>query len=484
MADNLKDRTVSGMIWTAVQRFGRVIILFIGNLVLARLLSPEDFGYVGMLMVFIAIANTFVDSGFGAALIQRKEPTQLDYSTIFYWNLFVAILLFLLFYILAPLIADFYKLPSLAKILRVQSIVLILNAFSIIQLNQLTKNLEFKIIAKSQILASTIGVLCGIITAIMGFGVWSLVILNLSNALFLNIIVWFTTKWRPLLNFSIKSFKSLFNYGSLILLSSLIETIYTNIQLLIVGKIFSAKVLGYFTQAQKVEQVPVSGLSDVVNQVSFSVYSQIQDNKQRLVTGLRKSMQAVTFLSFPIMVLLVVIAPDLFRLLFTEKWDNSIPLFQMLCIANIITTINTINVSAIKATGKSDINLYANIIKKSIALTLIIVGVYFWEMRGLLFALIIDSFTHFFINAAFVGKLLNYGICKQLKDIWRHYVLALTLGICFYIIYDFINVQYIVKILIICLGYAALYLTLAYCFKLPALFIYYEIIINRFKLKK
>lgn len=289
MKDSLKERTISGMLWTAVQRFGRMGIMFVGNLVLARLLSPEDFGYIGMLMVFIAIANTFVDSGFGAALIQRKEPTQTDYSTIFYWNLIVAFFFCGVFYISAPWIAAFYKLPDLVPILRVQSLVLILNAFSIIQLNQLTKQLEFKILAKVNLVAALGGVVLGILTAYMGWGVWSLVVMNLSNAFLLNVVVWYATKWKPMWCFSWQSFKSLFGYGSLILVSSLIETIYTNIQLLIVGRVFSAKTLGYFTQAKKMEEVPVIGLSEVVNQVTFSVYSQVQDDKQRLVNGLRKS---------------------------------------------------------------------------------------------------------------------------------------------------------------------------------------------------
>ena len=386
MKDSLKERTISGMLWTAVQRFGRMGIMFVGNLVLARLLSPEDFGYIGMLMVFIAIANTFVDSGFGAALIQRKEPTQTDYSTIFYWNLIVAFFFCGVFYISAPWIAAFYRLPDLVPILRVQSLVLILNAFSIIQLNQLTKQLEFKILAKVNLVAALGGVVLGILTAYMGWGVWSLVVMNLSNAFLLNVVVWYATKWKPMWCFSWQSFKSLFGYGSLILVSSLIETIYTNIQLLIVGRVFSAKTLGYFTQAKKMEEVPVSGLSQVVNQVTFSVYSQVQDDKQRLVNGLRKSIQAITFLNFPLMVLLIVIAPGLFRFLFTDKWDEAVPIFQMLCVAEMLFTINTTNVSAIKAIGRSDINLYANVLKKAIALLLISIGIYGWGMKGLLWA--------------------------------------------------------------------------------------------------
>lgn len=481
MEENLKERTISGMLWMAVQRFGRIGISFIGNLVLARLLMPEDFGYVGMLMVFIAIADTFVDSGFGAALIQRKDPTQTDYSTIFYWNLIVAFVFWGVFYVCAPWVADFYKLPALSPILRVQSLVLILNAFSIIQLNQLTKQLEFKVLAKVNLIAAIGSVSLGIVLAYLGWGVWSLVVMNLSNAFLLNVVVWFATKWIPMWCFSWQSFKSLFGYGSLILVSSLIETIYTNIQLLIVGRVFSAKTLGYFTQAKKMEEVPVIGLSEVVNQVTFSVYSQVQDDKQRLVNGLRKSIQAITFLNFPLMVLLIVIAPSLFRFLFTDKWDEAVPIFQMLCAAKIIFTINTTNVSAIKATGRSDINLYANILKKVVALLLMGIGIYGWGLWGLLWALVIDGFTHFLINACCIGRLLQYGIGKQVRDVLPHYVLSLVLGVIVYGLSSCLHIHYIGLMFVQVVVYGLLYLLISYMLELKAFCIYKEVVLAKLR---
>ena len=479
MADDLKERTISGMLWMAVQRFGRIGISFIGNLVLARLLAPEDFGYIGMLMVFIAIADTFVDSGFGAALIQRKEPTQVDYSTIFYWNLIVSVFFCGIFYVTAPWIADFYKLPTLASILRIQSVVLILNAFSIIQLNQLTKRLEFKTLAKVNLIAAIGGVVIGIVLAYWDWGVWSLVAMNLSNAVILNITVWITTKWQPMWCFSWASFKSLFNYGSLILVASLIETLYIHIQVLIVGRVFSAKVLGYFTQAKKMEEAPVMALSQVVNQVTFSVYSRVQDEKQRLVNGLRKSIYAITFLSFPLMVALIIIAPGLFRLLFTDKWNDSVPLFQMLCISKMLFTINTTNVSAIKAMGRSDVSLYANILKKTLALLLMGVGIYGWGMRGFLWALVIDGITHFFINAYCIGQLLHYGIWKQIKDILPHCLLAIFWGIIVYCFSLFLHFHYVLVLLVQSVIYVTLYLFSAHLFRVKAWGLYREIVIDK-----
>lgn len=305
--------------------------------------------------------------------------------------------------------------------------------------------------------------------------------MNLSNAFLLNVVVWYATKWKPMWCFSWQSFKSLFGYGSLILVSSLIETIYTNIQLLIVGRVFSAKTLGYFTQAKKMEEMPVSGLSQVVNQVTFSVYSQVQDDKQRLVNGLRKSIQAITFLNFPLMVLLIVIAPGLFRFLFTDKWDEAVPIFQMLCVAEMLFTINTTNVSAIKAIGRSDINLYANVLKKAIALLLISIGIYGWGMKGLLWALVVDGFTHFFINSYCIGKLLHYGSWKQIKDILPHYILAIAVGILVYYTFLFLHFHYILILFLQSIVYGILYLFFAYFFRIKAFVLYKDIVIGKIK---
>lgn len=480
MSDNLKSKAISGMLWSGIQRFGRVVVLFVGNLVLARLLTPDDFGYIGMLMVFIAIANTFVDGGLGAALIQKKEPALEDYSTVFYWNLVLAIILYILLYFYAPFIALFYNLPLLSDILRVQGLVLIVNAFSIIQNNHLVKNFCFKKLACLNLTGASFGVVAGIIAAYSGMGVWSLVILNLSTSIWLTLFLWLTTKWYPQWCFSIKSFRQLFHYGGLILLSSLVETIYNNLQSLIIGRVFSARTLGFFTQAKKMEEVPVSSLSQVVNEVTFPLYAQVQDDKQRLKNGIQKSIRAITYINFPLMILLVIIAPGLISLLFTEKWNDSIPFFQILCIADMLFTVNTTNVSAIKATGRSDINLYTQFVKKGIGLILITVGLFF-GIWGLMFAWIADMFTHFFINAFSLGRLIGYGIGAQIKDVYPQYLLAIFVGVGVYYGTSLLQIHYIYLMILQIIVFLSFYMILSYLFRLKGFQIYYKIILEKWK---
>lgn len=480
MSDNLKNRTITGMLWSSIQRFGRMSIMFIGNVVLARMLTPEDFGCIGMLMVFIAVANTFVDSGFCAALIQKKDPTPEDYSTVFYWNLFIAVLCFSILYICSPRIAVFYRIPELCLILRIQGSILIINAFSIIQSNLLIKKLHFKKLAYLNLSSSFLGVVGGIIAAYYGMGVWSLVVLNLSTSIYLSFFLWFSTKWYPLWCFSVNSFRQLFTYGGLILLASLVETVYNNLQTLIIGRIFSAKILGYFTQAKKMEEVPVSSLSQVVNEVTFPVYSQIQDDRERLRRGIQKSIKAITYLNFPLMVVLAITAPGLIRLLFTEKWNDSIPFFQILCLADMWFTMNTTNVSAIKALGRSDVNLYTQFIKKGIGLSFIVIGLSF-GIWGLMFALVVDMFTHFLINAFTLGRLLGYGIMAQLRDIFPQYLLTVVLGLGVYYGTSFLHIHYITLMVLQGSIFILGYIGISYWFGLDGFGIYYKIISEKLK---
>ena len=318
MSSTLKQQTISGMLWSAIQRFGTMIISFVSNIVLARLLSPDDYGCIGLLAIFIVLAETFVNGGFGAALIQKKNPTQEDYSTVFYWNILVAILLYVVLFFIAPYVAVFYKIPLLSSVLRVQGIILIIHALSIVQLNILRKQLQFKKLSIIQLLSSVISVVVAIILAYSGFGVWTLVFQQLLLAFFVTLILWITTTWKPILCFSINSFKELFGYGSFLLLSDLMNNLCDNIQGLIIGLKFSARDMGFYTQARKLETIPTTSISQVVNLVAFPVYSKLQDNKEQLYLAVQKSSRMMNFLNFPLMILLVVIAEPLIVFLYSD----------------------------------------------------------------------------------------------------------------------------------------------------------------------
>ena len=261
---NLKDKTILGMVWSAIQRFGIMILSFISNLILARLLSPDDFGAVGMLAIFIALSSNFIDGGFGAALVQKSHPTQKDYSTIFYWNLSLAIFLYILMWHCAPIIASFYGINMLCQLLRFQALILIINSLGLIQRTMLRKQMLFKKIAMVDLNSSVISVIVAICFAYVGFGVWSLVIYQITLSVCQTLGLWITHRWIPSFIFDIKSFRSLFRFGGFLLISDLLNTICDNIQGLIIGKQFTPAVMGYYAQAKKLEEVPTTSLSNIV----------------------------------------------------------------------------------------------------------------------------------------------------------------------------------------------------------------------------
>lgn len=470
------------MLWNSVQQFGVMFISFAVNILLARLLTPEDFGIIGMIMVFIALSEVFVDGGFASALIQKKAPTNADYSTVFYWNLFISLLLFILLFITAPFIERFYEMSNLTLILRVQGIILIINAFNIIQFNQLRKKLRFRELANVALIATLIGAIIGVIMAYLGYGVWSLVVKLLATSFFTTVFLWLKSKWIPSLVFSKRSFKDLFGYGAFILLTSLVDKIYNNIQQLIIGKVFSAGDLGYFTQAKKMEDIPVRGLSAVVNQVTFPVFSELQDDIERMKRGISKSLKAITFINFPMMVLLIVIAEPLILILLTDKWEASIPYFQILCIAGMIWTVLTTNTNIFKALGRSDMYFYVQFGKRVVGVLTILIGLRF-GIFGMLYAVAINAYLFFFINAYYSSKLTGYRIMHQIKDIGPQYILAVFVGIITHFVGTYMSVNVYVDLVILSLVYLILYLGLALLFKIEGCKTFLDIILSKVKLK-
>ena len=480
MTGTLAQRTISGMLWNSMQRFGTLSISFLVNLVLARLLSPEDFGCIGMLMVFIAVANAFIDGGFGAALIQKKFPTQEDYSTVFYWNLVLSAVLFITLFFAAPAIARFYKIPLLCDVLRVQSSILILNAFYLVPSNILRKKLEFKSLAKVSIVSSLLSAVIGITLALCGFGVWSLVANMFFLSLFQALFFWFWYEWRPLFFFSWKSFKELFSFGSLMLLSSVVETIYGNVSSLIIGRVYSARDLGFYTQAKKVEMVPTNSLANIVNSVTFPVFSQVQDDREQLRYYVQKNVKSITFITFPLMALLIVVAQPLFTFLFTDKWDSAVPYFQILCVVGMVDTLNSTNTNVFKSLGKSGIFFTVQLIKRSLGIVSILIGLQY-GISGLLWGITISGYLNFFINAFVTGRLINYGIKEQMRDVGLSYLLALIAGCVTFFLFSFVEWHYFISLVAQAIVYAVVYLGGASVMKLEGYSIYRKILIDRMK---
>ena len=439
---------------------------------------PSDFGYIGMLYIFIAISQVFINGGLGSALIQKKEVSHIDYSTVFYWNFLLSIFFYAILYIFAPNIADFYEMDLLKDILRVQSILLLINSFSLVQSIQLQKNLRFKALSARNIIASLIGVFVAITMALAGYGVWSLVFSNLIASLTSVILLWRMSSWRPTREFSLASLKSLFSFGGLILLSSLVETAYTNIQGLIIGKVFSAKDLGYYTQARKLEDVPTTALSSIVNQVSFPVFAQLQDNLDSLRAGVRKNLTSISYLNFPLMSLFIVIARPLIILLYTERWETSISYFRILCIGAMLYTVNTVNTNVTRSMGKGALYFWVQLIKRIAGIISILISVRF-GIIAMLWTIVVLNYLYFIINGIVTGKLIDYGLMTQLKDISGVFILSAMVGVVTYYGFNMLSIDnYLLALIIQTIVYSILYLSLSYVLKIEGFFTYKEVVGN------
>ena len=417
MAENLKDRTITGVIWSAVQKFGSTALSFVSSIVLARLLTPEDYGCIGMLSIFLAVATTFIDGGFGSALIQKQRPTREDYSTILYWNFGLSLILYAILFLSAPAIARFYDLPLLCSVLRVQGVVLIVNAVRIVQTNQLRKQLKFKKISIVDLSVATLSLAVTIYLAWKGFGIWALVVQQLMVSVLTTIIYWITGHWKPVVVFSKQSFKELFSFGGFILVSNLINTFCNNIQGLLIGKFYNPATMGYYSKAKSTEELSSTFISNIIDQVSYPVLVEAQNDKGYMIRMLKKFIGVLAYVTFQIMVLLMLLAKPIFVVLYSERWLPSVPYFQILCFAGIAVCLQGINYYAVAAMGKSKDLFVWTIVKRSLGLVLIVGGLLLWDIKGLLVGMVLGSFSIYIINAALVSKHVGYTLIQQVKDL-------------------------------------------------------------------
>ncbi|MBR1940234.1 MAG: lipopolysaccharide biosynthesis protein [Bacteroidaceae bacterium] len=410
------NKAISGMAWTGLDKLASYAIQFVISIVIARLLMPSDFGIIGMLAIFIAIAQTFLDSGFANALIQKKGRTEVDYATVFYFNIVISVLLYGVFYVCAPLIAAFYNIPILTDVTRVVTLSLIINGFVIVQTAKLSIDLNFRLQALASIFSVIVSGIVGLWLAYIGWGVWALVYQNVSHALVRALILWIFARWRPLFVFSFDSFKQLFSFGSKLLASSLINTIYTNIYTLVIGKAFSPAEVGFFNQGNHFSKLPMQIVQDIVVKVNYPILSELQDDNNRLVLTYKKLLRTPMFILFPILVGLCAVASPLIEVLLGEKWLPCVPILQVLCIGYMFTPLTTINLNLLYVKGRSDLVLKLEFIKKPIAFLILFASIPF----GLIWMCVgkaLYEFIAFSFNCYYTKKLLSYGIGKQLKEL-------------------------------------------------------------------
>ena len=425
---DLKQKTITGMKWSAIDRFGSQAVGFIISIIIARILSPSDYGLIGMITIFIGISNVFVSAGFGAALIRKQNRTETDFSTVFYYNLAVSILFYVILYLTAPLIARFYETPELTTITRVIGLNIIISSFGIIQSSKLNIAINFKTQTKISLISTLLAGTIGIILAYNGLGVWALVVHRLFSTFISTVLLWYFVRWIPMIVFSLKSFKELFGFGSKLMISALIDTIYQNIYQMVIGKKFSAAELGYFTRAKSLVQLPSSNITSVMQRVTFPVLSELQDDEFRLKNNYRKLLKIAGFIIFPIMIFLAVLGKPFIILILTEKWLPAVPMLQVLSISFMFYPIHAINLNLLKVKGRSDLFLRLEIIKK-IMITIVLFFSTPFGVLAMCYGIILTSITALFLNTYYTGKLIEYGFIKQLKDLSPSMLISAFSGI-------------------------------------------------------
>jgi O-antigen/teichoic acid export membrane protein len=425
---DLKKRTVKGLVWSAIEYFSVQGAQFILGLILARLLLPADYGLIGMLTIFIAISQTFVDSGFSSALIQKKERTETDYSTVFFFNIGVGLFFYMVLFFIAQLIAVFYKTPELDLLTKVIGLNIFISSLAVVQRAKLSINLDFKTQAKASLISVLIGGFVGIIMAFNGYGVWALVTQTLLRNSFNTLLLWLFSKWKPKAVFSKTSFNTLFNFGSKLLGAGLLDTIYRNSYLIIIGKIFNATELGFYTRAQQFQQLPSGNVTGIIQRVTFPVLSSLQNDSEKLFKAYRSFIKLSVFLIFPLMIGLAVISEPLIRLLLTEKWMPTVPLLQLLCLAGILYPVHALNLNILNVKGRSDLFLKLEIIKK-IVITVAILVTFSFGVKAMVVGQVFTSIIAFFINTHYSGKLVKYGTWSQIKDMLPIGIITIVMAV-------------------------------------------------------
>lgn len=409
-------KAATGMVWTVVQRFSSMAVQFLSGIILARLLMPSDYGAIGMLLIFINVGNVFLDGGFGSALIQKYRPSQEDYSTIFWWNLVMSIGIYLIIFIISPYVAEFYHMPILSSVLKVQALTIIISGITVVQLNKLKKELQFKKISIAQFLGIAIGFGVTIVMAYKGFGVWALVAQYLLISLVPSLIYWLTNKWLPSFIFSKESFKELFSFGVFMLFSRVITVVCRNLQGLLIGRFYNAGTMGYYTKGKSLEGYATTSISEALSQVTYPLYAEYQKDIPGLASLIKKLMSSISFLTYPLIFIMILDAKAIFLLLYSERWLGSVHYFQILCIAGLATCLCSVNSEAIAAIGKSKLMFKWTVIKSVITILILFCGILLAGMEGLLWAVVIENWLTYFINISLVSKHIGYKMQMQLLD--------------------------------------------------------------------
>ena len=435
---NLKGVAAKGLFWSALDRFGGQGIQFLFGIWLTRILDTSDYGLLGMILIFIAVGQTLIDSGFGSALIWKKNPSQTDYSTVFYFNISISFILYAFFYFMAPMVAGFYDNPQLVSLIRVICLNFIILSFGLIQQTILQKRVDFKLMAYVNSGGSVVGGVVALYLALHGFGVWSIVWQLLTKSLVNSLFLWIFSTWRPLAVFDFNVLKELFGYGSKLTVAGLIYTVFQNLYFNIIGKLFPIDALGLYTRASQLQDFPVKTGTSVFNRVVFPVFTAIKDDKARLLNAIRKSLKTIVFIMYPVIFGLMAVSDQLIVVLFTEKWISASIYFKLLLITGIFYIFQVINGEILKTKGKSNLVLKLEIITKLVWILSIVIT-FRWGIEAIIFGQIVTSALAWLITTFYISSLVGYTLWLQLKDVFVYLVLSIVMYIIVVLISRFFN---------------------------------------------
>ncbi len=462
----MNNSVIKSLIYKFLERCGHQGIAFIVQIILARLLDPTDYGVLTLLTIFITISQVFVQSGFNTALIQRKDVTEKDYSSVFYLSLSIAIILYMVLFLIAPFIAAFYKMPQLKNVLRVLAIILIPGAFNSIQNAKIAREMQFKQLMYCTLGAVIISGAVGIAMAYMGFGVWALVGQQLANQISICFIMLIVVKWRPMAVFELSRVKVLFSFGWKLLCSSLLDTIYQNLRSLVIGKKYDSGTLGYYNRGKQFPELIVNNINGAIQSVMLPALSKEQDNKERMKSMMRRSIVTSSFVIFPLVVGLAVVSEPLISLILTDKWLPSVPYLRIYCFIFAFYPIHTANLQALNAQGRSDQFLKLELIKKFLGVIVLLITVFCFDSPlAIAMGGAVTTLISCFVNTAPNKKLLNYSYFEQMKDILPSMIISIIMGAIVYCVL-FLQLPALITLIIQILLGIIVYISLAWIFKL------------------
>ncbi|TWU37657.1 Lipopolysaccharide biosynthesis protein WzxC [Novipirellula aureliae] len=477
----MQARTISGVLWNfGEQLAGRGIGIAV-QLLLARLLVPEDYGLVAMMAVFIAVGNSLMDSGFTQALIRLPDAKQVDFNTAFYSNLCLGLLSYALLFVSAPLVANFYDEPRLVLLIRIASLSILIGSFQVVQLSHLAREINFRLKVWITLPSGIVAGLLAVILAALGFGVWALVAQTIIASLLKLILLWSFQKWRPTLSFSRNSFKTLYSFGCKLFASSLLDTIFNNVYVIVIAKMFSTPLAGLYFFADRLQRLVIQQLFMSITTVTYPALAMVQDDNQRLKMAYRKILLTTSFVVFPVLMLMAALAEPLFEFLLEEKWLPAAPMLRLMCVAALFYPLSSLNLNILKVKGRSDLFLGLEIIKKILISVVLLVSVRY-GITGILYGRIFTACLAFAPNSYYSIELLGYSLREQIRDVFPSLCLSLVIGIVSYQISIHVDWHSLSKLILLGVLSTTAYLSLAKLFRFEALSIVTGIFFNRIQL--